>query len=286
MDARHVRFVGVRDQRHRFTRLRRKLDAHGFKELARRNRAQATDHQVDLDPFDSFGRLQEDGALLEVIHHRVLVQRHLAGLDRRLELAAVRGFGLVEFFPAIDDRHVVAVLHERKGVFDAGVARSDDDDLLALEVGRVVELMRNMGKVVAFAAKAAQAALDANRHHDVRGIDDTAALGVQFECADLPLDADQFVFGADRRLHVGALEGGVPLAQHILPRVLFESHVEIRLQTQAAGLGHHELAFLVTLDRVGERGAIEQQVRHAALGGLATLSSLGSRCSTCCDCGI
>ena len=185
----------------------------------------------------------------------------IAGITARGQYRGQIGvFRATELVAPVDDVDVV-LTRERERVFDGRVAGADDDDRLVAKCLGVVEVVFDAVEILAFHAETARVAFEPNREHDELGrispppANDTT----KSPCWPLIDVTSAAVADVDRR--PGEVIG--PPLQDRLPAAFGE--IEIAAQIEIAGLGHHEFAFLIALDRLG-RGAIalEQHVARRA----------------------
>ncbi len=186
----------------------------------------------------------------------------LAVLDRRQHEGQVTFLAARELLVAVDEDDAI-LLGERQRVLDGGIARADDQDRLVLVFLGVVQLILHDAQVLARRAQLAQVALQSDGEHDMFR-DDGVALGeLQRERALLPGDGGDAGAVADVDLVLRKFL--VPRADDLLARPGGERHRAA--QRQHRRLGHHVLALLVFVDRVGGvLLGLEQHVRDAQLG--------------------
>ncbi len=240
-------------------------------ELARRQRADASDDAVALD-----ARF----AVLGVDHERPRLDRLGLGIDeggdvplvdRGLDQGGIGRLRVRVVGDAIDDRDVV-VGGERERVLDPGVAGADDDDLLAVIFVGIVELVLNERLLRAGNAKLAQIALDPDRQHDMLGGERLAAGKADREIAALALDRGDF--GVEANVGLGAFDTLRPGVDHLLARAFREA--QFAAQGQELGRRHHVLVLLILENRVvGVTGPLEQDVRSPVLGGARSRAQAG-----------
>ncbi len=262
VEARDLGFVGVGDVRIGRRAVARELDAAGFDELARRQRADAGDDAVAFDARLALGRVDDERARLDRLGLGIDEGGDVALVDHALDEGGVGGLRIRIVGDAVDDRDVV-VGGERQRVLDPGVAGADDDDLLAVIFVGIVELILDERLLRAGDAELPEIALDADREHDMLGGEALAAGEADLEIAALALDRDDF--GVEADVGLGALDALGPGVDHLLARAFGKA--ELAPERQELGRRHHVLAFLILVDRVVDvTGALEQDVLFAVLG--------------------
>ena len=266
IEAGHLELVGLRHHGIGRGAVARELDAAGFDELARRQRADAGDDAVALDARLAVRRVEHETAVLDRLGLGIDEGGDAALVDLALDQGRVGRLGVGIVGDAVDDGDVV-VGRKRQGVLDAGIAGADDDDLLAVILVGIVELVLHEGMVGALGAgngELAQIALDADREDDVLGGDGLAVGEAELEIAALALDRGDLGVEADVGLR--PLDPRRPALDHLLARALLEA--EVAAQRQELGRRHHVLALLVLEDGVVDvGGALEEDVGFPVLGG-------------------
>ena len=269
------------------------FDPARFDEAARRRRSHPRDHAVAFQLHLAVARIERDLPRLDLRGGAFGEDRdapRFARGDQRLDVGALGGR---EFGRAIDERNDIAlrlVGSEPQRILDPRIAPADHEDMLVIISGGIVELILDVGQIGAVAAHQIGIALRANREDHGIG-DDLAPVGqgqairrgvpldlarlagaVAFALDDLVDAAGDRVSGAGDRLHLGVIGdvdasfGGliVPPAEDRL--ALARSEIHVRAQHELARGGHHMLALLIFVDRIGKViGLFEQQVRQPQL---------------------
>ncbi len=269
VQAFHVRFVLRTDRRNRIRILVRKLHAARFDESARCGGAESRDDSVEKNLRFAVRRVQNHSAFftanrkrIDALGTRVVIALDRAVLDRFQDRRFVAFLGAREFVFAIDDDDVV-LFRQRDRVLDRRIARADHRDDFAFVFVRIVELVLHERQVFTRASELADVALQADAHHHEFRFDRLPVRAGQHEAAARLLDRADFVLVL--RVDLQPRGAFVPGVENRFARSGLERNR--RAQRQNARLVHHELAFLVPIDRVGQMiFGFEQHVRNAALG--------------------
>ena len=240
-------------------------DAAALDELARRYRADARDDAVARHHGVALGggERQRIGFLLPRRRHERRALRVVAAAERlvlntledRREVAILDADELVG---AVDDEDLVVACKAER-VLDRGVASADDHDSLVAVFVRIVERVLHAGQLIARHAEQARIALQADGEHHVLGEHLAAILERKPEITAGARDRGDLGTVAHRDPE--PLQPRPPLAEDMLTRP--RSERQRAAQRQHVGLGHHVLALLVALDRVGVcRSLLEQHMRQ------------------------
>ena len=244
-------------------------DAAALDELARRYRADARDDAVARHHGLALRGVERQriGFLLprrrrERRALRVVEAAECAVVDALEDRREVALLDADELVGAVDDEDLVAACKAER-VLDRGVASADDHDGLVAVFIRIVERVLHAGQLVARHAEPARIALQADGEHHVLGEHLAATLEREPEITAGARDRGDLGIAAHRDPE--PLQPRPPLAEDVLTHA--RSERQRTAQRQHVGLGHHVLALLVALDRVGVcRTLLEQHMRQTEFG--------------------
>ena len=184
---------------------------------------------------------------------------NLTGIECTRNAFEVAVLGPREFVAPIQDDDRI-VIRERERVLDRRVARADHDNRLVLIFVGIVELVLHLRQIVARHLKLAQVALEADGDHHVLGQHFATINEFEREVSARALDRGHL--SPEARLGAALGDTVGPGLQNSFAGAGFER--DRRAQRQHPGLGHHMLALLITIDRVGDLGGrFEQHMRGA-----------------------
>ena len=292
-------FVGWREFRQGRGLLAGEAHTKTLDQLAWRNRAQSANHAVAFQHLFTCRCIEhhaQSGASCALaclafgeIHHRdhhgavkVFLRRrrlrlHLVDMVdggavaagqlvvayRRLDGAQVAFLAAAELVVAVEQDDPVVVRGQGQSVFDGRIASAHDDDGFATVSSRVVELVLDVGQVVALHAERAQVALHADGQHDLFGGDQLRAIQRDPELSLFACYAGNHRVVA--HLHGQRTRLGGELFQNALAGA--SDKTQRAAQIEKARLGHHMFTLLVLVDGVGQvRLGFQQDVAQTQLG--------------------